>query len=300
MSTPPTTKPIIMSADASKETTYEQKTVVVAMALKGSALDFSMQGQDACTWKMTEGKEGHIFPGITAANKMARVDTITLLQSNNSFNIALGVNMNCGEKKEVTAMGDAYSFTTMPNMAVSVPQVLMEADASNGDAKAWSENFPTFTSANLGTEGVLTLGNCPYVFVNQMHPVINLIRMNKGMLGVDIDTIPKMDNEWYKLSQPLMNSCCDAIKSNILSKMEQTDLFNFTLQAHPLSGGDWASNVDMHDMMQSFFPDPSWSKTDLQLHTAAHQKNFLERPGVLHLRMEVKYSIPVTKNKIAS
>jgi hypothetical protein len=86
-------------------------------------------------------QEGDIFPGITTANKMARVDNITLLQSNNTFNIPLGVNMNCGDKKEVTYLGDSFSFTTMPNMAVSVPQVLMEADASNGDAKAWSVYF---------------------------------------------------------------------------------------------------------------------------------------------------------------
>jgi hypothetical protein len=143
---------------------------------------------------------------------------------------------------------------------------------------------------------VLSLGNCPYVFVNQKHPVINLIRMNKEMLGVDIDTIPKMDGEWYKLSEPLMASCCEAIKSNILSKMEQTDLYNFTIQAHPLHGGDWAI-VDPHDMLQSFYPDPTWTKSDYQVNLAVHQKNFLERPGVLHLRMEVKYSVPETTAK---
>jgi hypothetical protein len=294
MSTAPTPSALTMSADASKETSYEQKTVVVAMSLKGSASDFSLQGQDACTWKITEGKESDIFPGITAANKMARVDNITLLQSSNTFNQALGVNMNCGVKKEMTNAGDKYSFTTMPNTTVSVPQVLMEADASNTDAKAWSENFPTFTSANLNTEGVLTLGNCPYVFVNQKHPVINLIRMNSDMLGVKIDDIPKMDGEWYKLSQPLMTSCCDAIKSNILSKMTQTDLFNFTLQAHPLHSTDWM-DADHSDVMQTFFPDAAWTKDQLQMHMQAHQRNFLERPGVLHLRMEIKYSVPVTK-----
>jgi hypothetical protein len=57
MSTPPTAaNAITMSAEAPKETTYVQKSVVVAMSLKGSALDFSMQGQDACTWKIAEGK----------------------------------------------------------------------------------------------------------------------------------------------------------------------------------------------------------------------------------------------------
>lgn len=80
--------------------------------------------------------------------------------------------------------------------------------------------FPTFNADNLHTNGVLDMHNCPYVFVNQSHPVIHLLRQNESLLGVSIDTVPKMDNEWYKLARPLMTSCCTTVTQDVLSKIQ--------------------------------------------------------------------------------
>jgi hypothetical protein len=77
-----------------------------------------------------------------------------------------------------------------------------------------------FTNTNLETQDVLKVPGCPYVFVHEAHPVINLLRMNKHLLGVDIDTTEKMDGQWYKITAPLMESSCETLRTKILSKIE--------------------------------------------------------------------------------
>jgi hypothetical protein len=80
--------------------------------------------------------------------------------------------------------------------------------------------YHRFTNTNLETQDVLKVPGCPYVFVHEAHPVINLLRMNKHLLGVDIDTTEKMDGQWFKITQPLMESSCETLRTKILSKIE--------------------------------------------------------------------------------
>ena len=64
----------------------------------------------------------------------------------------------------------------------------------------------------------------PYVFVHESHPVINLLRINKHIVGVDVDDQPKMDGQWHKITQSLFDSSCDTIKTRILTKIRTHDL----------------------------------------------------------------------------
>ena len=38
----------------------------------------------------------------------------------------------------------------------------------------------------------MDVAGCPYVFVSQGHPAINLLRANSELLGSDIDTMAKI------------------------------------------------------------------------------------------------------------
>ena len=67
------------------------------------------------------------------------------------------------------------------------------------------------------------------MFVRENHPVINLLRINKNLLGVDVDEQPKMDGEWHKVTQSLFDSSCDTIRNRILAKIETKDLSNLTV-----------------------------------------------------------------------
>jgi hypothetical protein len=73
---------------------------------------------------------------------------------------------------------------------------------------------------------------CPYVFVHENHPVINLLRINKHIVGVDVDEQPKMDGQWHKITQSLFDSSCDTITTRILSKITTHDLNELTVRSH--------------------------------------------------------------------
>ena len=61
------------------------------------------------------------------------------------------------------------------------------------------KEYPKYKKANLEKHGVLETGDLAYLFVHQMHPAIALLRANKDLLGSDIDSQQKIDNEWYKV-----------------------------------------------------------------------------------------------------
>jgi hypothetical protein len=137
---------------------------------------------------------------------------------------------------------------------------------------------------------VLKVPNCPYVFVHEAHPVINLLRMNKHLLGVDIDTTEKMDGQWFKITQPLMASSCETLRSKILSKIETKDLNSFQLQLHRIGGVDW-SHVTNTDALMTFNPHPSWTPAETKTNLQAHQKNFGEKPSVFMARLHLVYEL---------
>lgn len=293
---------------------------VLAVEIKGTLNGFNMIGPDAATWKPIEGKQAQIFgldhvsdmgdvhskdnPGggslsmhadFSAAMQSLKNVTITratILQSHNTFPVPLGVTINCLPRTEVVDTGDRYTFTTIPNASVNIPHVVYQAGEAQTEANAWRKAFPSFTPTNLETQGILHLANCPFVFVNESHPVINLLRMNTAVLGVDIDTCPKMDGEWYKLAKPLLTSCCETIRTQILSRMEPPrDLTQMCVQLHRLGGVDW-SHVDGSDVLQTFAPDPQWDSATLRTHMHAHERNFTEKPGSFMARIHLEYEMP--------
>jgi hypothetical protein len=120
--------------------------------------------------------------------------------------------------------------------------------------------------------------------------VINLLRMNKHLLGVDIDTTEKMDGQWYKITAPLMASSCETLQTKILSKIETKDLNAIQLHLHRIGGVDW-SHVNCSDALMTFNPHPSWSPAEVKTNLQLHQKNFGEKPAVFMARILLEYEV---------
>lgn len=175
-------------------------------------------------------------------------------------------------------------------MAVNTPSVIYEPGVTNGQANEWRKLYSKFNAGNLETQDVLKVPNTQFVFVHEEHPIINLLRMNKRYTGVDIENAPKMDGQWYKLTGALMQSSCDIIRSNVLSKISTSDLTTLQVQLNRLGGQDW-STVNSTDALMTFAPNPAWDEETLRIHTAAHEKNFTEKPATFMARIQLDYEI---------
>jgi hypothetical protein len=131
-----TGREVMSPENVTEDTQTHLMSKVVAVEIKGTMNGFSVMGPTAATWKPVEGKGASIFgidgnsPSIdtdftsaTNAIKNVTIRKATLLQSFNTFPVALGVSINCLPHNEVVDTGDKYTFTTIPNTAVNTPSV---------------------------------------------------------------------------------------------------------------------------------------------------------------------------------
>lgn len=286
---------------------------VLQIEIKGSLSSLQAQGGTAGMWQPLEGKHTSMFGtessiGMSAENdagsmmlnaemssainslRNVTMRKATILQSHNTFPVPLGVNISCLPRNEVCETGNAYTFTTIPKTTVNTPFVVYESSDKQDSAAEWRQNYSNFNASNLETQDVLTVEKSPYVFVNECHPVINLLRMNKTLLGVDVDKIPKMDNQWYKITHELMRSSCDTLRNRVLSQIKTANLMQMNAQIHRVGGMEW-DTADHVDTLASFSPDPTWNQETVRTSLQQHETDFVEKPCVFMCRLHLEYEI---------
>ena len=107
------------SIDSAPSNTLRKHTQTIMVEIKGCLSGFHMIGPEAATWRPVEGKHAQIFGteghdygnmsadmggGVSSTSEMASASTTlrnvnitkaTVLQSHNTFDIPLGVTINC-------------------------------------------------------------------------------------------------------------------------------------------------------------------------------------------------------------
>lgn len=74
--------------------------------------------------------------------------------------------------------------------------------------------YPEFTKDNLKTLGVIEGDDC--FFVEENHPVIDLLRSNEQELGISIDKYPREDGKYVKVSPQVMEHCCEVLRTKVM------------------------------------------------------------------------------------
>lgn len=74
--------------------------------------------------------------------------------------------------------------------------------------------YPEFTKDNLKTLGVIEGDAC--FFVEENHPVIDLLRSNEQELGISIDKYPRKDGKYVKVSPQVMEHCCEVLRTKVM------------------------------------------------------------------------------------
>ena len=83
----------------------------------------------------------------------------------------------------------------------------------------WPEKYAAWTMDNMEEHGVLNVFKATYAFVRDDHPVIEYLSFNRDLIGRDIHTLPKIDGQWFKLSNELVRYCCTKIKQRWANRM---------------------------------------------------------------------------------
>jgi hypothetical protein len=238
----------------------------------------------------------------------ALLHKVTVLETKNDFPLGMGVYLSCVPNKECTRTGAAYAFSCLPETTNSTPLVIFHNDASTGESAAWRMQYPDYNTNNLDTHGVLNVQGENFVFVSKTHPVIDLLRVNKDILNTDIDTHPLIDDQWFKVTKQVMSTCCQQLKSKVLSKVGTCDLNQVSLQLSRLDGIHW---VDMSQNDELFSKiahlntpvvrTDAMSGEDFKEQQLARREQFTQaansmimRPYSFHARLQVEFELMPT------
>lgn len=276
---------------------------VLNVHISGSLTKLSHEGEYACTWKPVDGKHGQMFglnldennlDAVSADISSLRGATITnarLLETRNEFPYTLGVSVSCLPKNEMCDTGERYTYTALPTSSVNVPYSLFEADSKTQDSQMWRRKYKEYNASNLDTHGVLEVKTCPYVFVSDKHPVIDVLRANRDLIGSDIDTHTKMDGCWFKVSRPVLAQCCHALRSRVLNKLSTHDLNQFSVSIKRTGGLDWLDIGDGSVALSNFNAPHNVSHDDVTSMQAKYMENFLHKEHQYSARLELTYEL---------
>eukprot|EP00961_Rhodomonas_salina_P268976 3634785-Rhodomonas_salina.3 len=188
-------------------------------------------------------------------------------------------------------MGEKYVSTVLPNSVNTAPHTVYQTDAASADSIEWRSKYPNFNANNLETNGVLPVSGFSYVFVHHEHPVIALLRVNKDLLGADIDEQHMIDGQWYKVSRQVLSSCCNTLRTKVLSRIATRDLNTFSVQLHRIGNDNWGELCYCAEFLQDMPHDIGWCADQRQAAEGKWMELQMRKPCSYMATIELEYEI---------
>ena len=251
--------------------------------ISGTMANFCAEGPSSATWKPVEGKHVQIFTNASADQDLsssmnilrsAYVVKATLLEQKNGFPVPLGVRVSCIPGLEHNDLGEKFAFTSLPMTHNPTPMTLFEADASANTSQEWRKMYSEYNNTNLESHNVLEVNNQNYVFVHEHHPVISLLKANSDLLGTELRDDQRIDGEWFKVSKTVLSTCCNTLKSKVLSKLHVNNLMDLQVQLKRLDSQAWDDHSDV-----------------LNEHSTMLGSNLIDNPYSFMARLELTYEL---------
>jgi len=285
--------------------------------IRGSMHQFANCGQEAACWTTANGKINDILgvselldgtgdsASAAALLSNALLTKVTVIETKNDFPVPLGVSMSCVPNRECTRTGAAYAFSCLPETTNSTPLIIYHNEASTNESLAWRAQYPEFNTNNLDTHGVLNVQGEAFVFVSKNHPVIDLLRINKDILNADIDSQPLIDDQWLKVTKQVMATCCQQLKTKVLSKVGTCDLNQLSVQLSRMDGIQWVELTENDELfskipahLTSLAAQGDMSSEEFQQAQAENKRQFtqaannlIKQPFSFHARIQLEFEL---------
>ena len=180
----------------------------------------------------------------------------------------------------------------LPHSKISSPQSVYSCDLSAQENSTWKQQYSKWNKSNLESEGTMDVPNQPYIFVNKAHPAIAILRYNADLIGCDVDKMPLMDGQWFKITRQVMSTCCHTLRSRVLSKVHTQDMNMFSLQLHRLNADTWDDLGDGTVAFEGFKTKAKWSEDDINKEKEHHLRQFVTTPYHYMARLQIEYEVP--------
>ena len=275
--------PLLAAAIPDAGTNAMRFTKRFNVQISGTMNNFGAEGPSAATWRPIEGKHVQMFTNASPDQDLSSSQNIlrsayvvkaTLLEQKNGFPVPLGVKVSCVPGTEHSEIGEKFAFTSLPMTHNPQPLTLFEADTTANTSHEWRKMYSQYNERNLETHNVLEVNNQNYVFVHESHPVISLLKANTDLLGSELRDDQKIDGEWFKVSKPVLGTCCNTLKTKVLSKISASNLMDLNVQLKRIDASGWEDPSDV-----------------LSEHSTALGASLVDNPYSFMARMELTYEL---------
>jgi hypothetical protein len=263
--------------------------------------NLALAGPHGGHWNLVDGKQPELLANMdnynldacaaTSQLNNAIIHEVTLLEHQSTFPVPLGVTISCVPPREITDIGEKFAYTVLPNAVSSNSETIYKAESLSDDMYDWHKQFPKYNASNLETEGILPVNNQPFVFIEDSHPVLAVLRINPQLIGCDIDQQKKM-GDYHRISRQLLQTCCNVLRQRVLSKISSHDLNTLSLQIHRINAESWEDLGDGSLAMRNLKLKSSMSPEEEEEAKRKHLRKFTQTPYSYMARIKIKYELP--------
>ena len=112
---------------------------------------------------------------------------------------------------------------------------------------AYMQLYPGHTSKNLREKGIMKVPGENYCFVDQHHPIVEMMAENSETLQISMDDAELIDGRWIKVSQAIADRCIDNLENQLTDYLPVTDLTQFAATLHRMHGASWNDPTEVCD-----------------------------------------------------
>jgi hypothetical protein len=234
------------SAPAVAATDRGVVTRYITVELAGSLTNLASGGQ-AAKWAVAQNADAIFQPSTTdrgysdlAGNcdlNSAVLHTMEVETVQSSFPCAVGVNITGVSGQSTSREGHKYAMIVTSDTRWSGAKKLVEVDDMTNNE--YLLKYPGMTPDKIGSAGIVNVPNESYVFVDQKHPIIEMLNVNAEALQVNMSEADLIDGRWYKVESQVVNDCAELLDKQLLQHLPIINLKDFTVTAERLGKVPW-------------------------------------------------------------
>jgi len=180
--------------------------------------------------KRSKFRQGDLEQAILIGMKIKKVSS--------NFPCQLGLEITGSKGNYYTCNGERYSYLVEPNeKSNSLDEIIVTSSPYVNSE--YLRLYPGMTSQNLRTNGIVSLPNENYVFVDSKHPIVEMMSENQDVLQIDLKNAELIDGRWYKVSRAVTERCLSELESELVENLPLLDLSKFNAKIVRPYGKDW-------------------------------------------------------------
>jgi hypothetical protein len=186
----------------------------------------------------SESRRGNLEQVIMIGMKIKKVDS--------TFPCQLGLSVYGCKGNYYLSSGEQYNYIISPceNNHNMNEIILLTNPYVNSE---YLSRFPGMTASALRNEGIMHVPHEDYVFVDQNHPIIDMIAENAKTLQIDLDSAELVDARWFKVDEKVVETCLNELETELINNLPIFDMTKFNAKICRPYDVNWESEAEVCD-----------------------------------------------------